>query len=514
MPKANITQAWVNSVAPSPKGHVIYMDAGGVHSQTGFGVRVSPAGQKSFIVQRGKGGLKERGVIGHPDRMTVAMARERAKEILGRMAKDPTLKLKDILKEPITEFQQQRAAEKRTFGLVYRQYLPAHGDGTFNKDGSPRDPEPAPVIPERKRKGRSPETIRDRRKVIALLEKKPIWKTPIADLTADHVDEAVAALFAEKGVPTRALGSGWKCLRYGRAAFNWECLRTKGDLRKEANPFAEWMRVHKPDLPEVRESRLRMHEPRDQIWLQELVKVRLNEDLSLQMRVSADYFLCVALFGGRRTETQRLCLDHIDLDSPQPYAFFRKENTKGGQAHYFPLTPWAVDILRNRVNKLKAEAAKKNGVIPGPDGGWLFQARTREDYDANKLAPSSYGPRELLKHLQAKAQVRYTLHDLRRTLASQLASQSKYNLGLVALALNHAAPKGNTSQVTPAYVSRDAKIEELRPQYLKWERTLRITAGLEAPPNLANLPPALQAALADPQMREVLLAALEAQGSV
>jgi integrase len=92
----------------------------------GFGLRTTPAGVKSFIVEARVNGRARRFVIGRADRLTAAEAREQARTVLAEMAqgKDPQVRRRaqregsDTLGEQLDDY----IAAKRLSGATAKKY--------------------------------------------------------------------------------------------------------------------------------------------------------------------------------------------------------------------------------------------------------------------------------------------------------------------------------------------------------------------------------------------------------
>src|SRR5215207_6214885 len=79
MPRVRLTKSSIDSL-PVPNKDVVYWDAG----LPGFGVKVTPAGRKAFIVMyrvAGAGSRLRKYTIGPYGRVTLAMARGQAQKI-------------------------------------------------------------------------------------------------------------------------------------------------------------------------------------------------------------------------------------------------------------------------------------------------------------------------------------------------------------------------------------------------------------------------------------------------
>jgi integrase len=82
---------FVRGLQPPPKGNRVHYDRGGKNPVRGFGVRVTAAGAKSFVLNYTIAGRERRMTIGGYPAWSVAAAREQAKSLRQRvdMAEDP-----------------------------------------------------------------------------------------------------------------------------------------------------------------------------------------------------------------------------------------------------------------------------------------------------------------------------------------------------------------------------------------------------------------------------------------
>ena len=84
--KARLTTRTVDDAKPRDRRYIVWDD-----ELTGFGVRVSPSGLRSFIVQYraregGRRAASRKQVLGHFPALTPARARSRAREVLRTVA--------------------------------------------------------------------------------------------------------------------------------------------------------------------------------------------------------------------------------------------------------------------------------------------------------------------------------------------------------------------------------------------------------------------------------------------
>jgi len=108
MPKVSFTARWINAVNLPEKGQVDYFD----DLTTGFGMRVSSAGRKSWFAMYRHGGRLRRYTIGTYPGLGLADARDKAKSLLHDVA---------VGNDPAAEKQSNRAAAK--FSELAEQYI-------------------------------------------------------------------------------------------------------------------------------------------------------------------------------------------------------------------------------------------------------------------------------------------------------------------------------------------------------------------------------------------------------
>lgn len=447
MAKVLITRQFLEWLSANKPGafDVIYRDT----KQSNFGVRASP-GAISFFVQRKMGGSTsfKRTLGTYPD-LPLEMARKRALVWLGWMAegKDPLL----VIKEQRAATQEAQEKNRRTFGKVFDDYAAI------------------------KRKNSATATIMDREKIAKKLAATKLWHVPFDEITVDIVDAAISKEM------DKHLATAWRIYRYARAAYAFEADK----LQISGNPFSLWRKWKAPQEVARREGVLPTSDAAGQKWLRELVKLREHEQASVA--VTADYLLCLLLWGGRKTETQKLTI--ADVKFKDRMVVFRGRNTKNKRDHYFPLTPWAAEIVKARI--------EKNGERKG---NWVFPSRIE--------GKSLVEIRPVLAMLEKASGLAINAHDLRRTFASELTGETNANLFLVKSAMNHA---GVTQDVTVGYIAIKAKVDALRPAYEARERRLRKLSGSATP--VEALPKSIQVTLKsaakNPELRNQLLEFLQ-----
>jgi hypothetical protein len=171
-------------------------------------------------------------------------------------------------------------------------------------------------------------------------------------------------------------------------------------------------------------------------------------------RCSLTSCCCHLIWGGRRREIQLLQWDALDIEEKQTGQFIGL-NTKSGLDHFFPLTPWALEILAQR---------RERNSLWGRDGDWVFPS--------DQHGKPIYDYRGLLEYLKEQSGVWLTAHDMRRTVATDALELTGSEM-FVSMALGHSKAD---SDVTMRYVKR--RVGLLRPIFEQRERALMAQVGL------------------------------------
>ena len=144
MPK--LTKTFVSNAKPPDKGQIIYRDTAFV----GLGLRVTPAGCKSYVVEGRVNGVFRRITLGRENQMTPTAARKKAYKILATLAsgKDPTLeknkkKVRDAtLQEVLEHYLSVRNVRPNHEEVLHKHYSTMFGrlarqtrDSNYPRDG-------------------------------------------------------------------------------------------------------------------------------------------------------------------------------------------------------------------------------------------------------------------------------------------------------------------------------------------------------------------------------------------
>ena len=307
--KVTLTKRTVDALVPEGKPWIAWDDR-----LTGFGVRVHPSGQKSYVVnyRAGNGGRKapnKRVVVGRAGRVTPDQARRLAQESLGRVAagEDPAgeraearglPRLGEACKDYIKSGHRRAASTERG----YRRYTTLHlGD----------------------------------------------WLSrPLDTITHRDIDGRFRLLTERHGeMPAN------QCLSFLRSVYRRPCVEHEG-LR---NPVEQWLaaggRYH-------RKTRKRISSPAEVLpcWRRGMEAVVKNP-------VHLDVLLFGLYTGMRRGEVMALRWEDVDLGK----GLFRVEETKTGQPLELPLTRQLGEALaRRRAGRDAAAEELLEWVFPSP----------------------------------------------------------------------------------------------------------------------------------------------------
>jgi len=169
-----------NARADDGKDRTIFWDT----KTTGFGLQVTAAGHKSFIVQyRAKGRSRRMAIDGV---LTLEAARKRARALLGKVAHD---------RDPLAERRADTARERDTFQAIAESYFA--------------------------REGKKLRTFEHRRQILSRLVYPTMGSRPIADIRRSDIVRLLDVIEDENG-PVMAD----RTLAYVRKVMNWHASRS------------------------------------------------------------------------------------------------------------------------------------------------------------------------------------------------------------------------------------------------------------------------------------------------
>jgi integrase len=403
--RAKFTKGYVDKVRPASKDD-FHWDT----DVKGFGLRITPTGKITFIVQgRVEGSGKEaRITIGAYGVFTVDQARDVAREHLRtmRMGTDPR------------EAKKQDEAMKVTLRQV--------ADAYFDRPGQPlRDSTKA-------------EMNRHIDKVFADWKDKPIASITVEACRKRHRE------MCEKGLNGKpAPGQAQIALVTLRTLINFanrRFARPDGSPLLPVNPVKvlsqdDW----KPFEP--RDRRIELHDV-GKAWnvLNEMRTAPKNQDA----KAAIDAVRFLLLTGARRSEAAALTWDrvHLDDDPAKCWWHLREEDNKTGNPVWLPLSSQAVELLKARKPADDDHNASK----------FVFPSRAKCGHVKDTRAPFE----RICKALGISG---LSSHDLRRTLITIGFSACNIELFKMELLTNH-VPEG----VTARHYIQTSRLQYLHPE--------------------------------------------------
>ncbi len=314
---------------------------------------------------------------------------------------------------------------------------------------------------------------------------KALWDTPLHRVTMEVIDQHFAALYYNS--PSMLM----KVLVYARPAYDHAALSETRNLRRgDENPFTVWRKTKKPKPPAPATDAIDLNSTAGKKWLITCHDLRSSTIGDFYMKVMADYFLLMLLWGTRKTETARLL--NCDVRWVDGLLFIRPDETKNHKPHAIPLTRWASHILRQRLDAnrqhLGQAADNDDETVQGVALGQEAQrhkhtARCQFIFPgspAQKIRPSPIDKHYLTEHrpaldiFNAASGLDITAHDLRRTFASGFRRCGAAPAE-VSQAMNHSKETGS---ITNRYIDVRDRAHALRPHYEVWEATVQAAVGL------------------------------------
>ena len=305
MPRIRITARKIESIRPPKVGQVDYWD----ESLSGFGLRVSMGGKKTWVYMYRQDGRKWRYTIGPYPAYGLAKAREEAKKLAGAVADG---------ENPAANKKAHRSAG--TFKELAEKYLEEHAKPnkrSWRKDNQAIERDLLPVFG---------------------------WKR--ANIIDQEDVEALIESIKDRGAPVQSN----RTLEILRGIFNWGLSKAK--IRREFQISTNPCQGVKKLGAERQRDRVLSDDEMKAIWL------AAGKDAS---RAAASFKLRL-MTAQRGGEVQMMRWEELDLESR--WWTIPAEHSKNGLAHRVPLTDVAIDILQ----ELEDDAPDPVWVFPKARG--------------------------------------------------------------------------------------------------------------------------------------------------
>ena len=405
---------------------------------TGFGLKVSPAGGRTYIFQyrmarRGEAErtAPRRYTIGKHGALTPDQARKRAEELAALVATGT---------DPFELEADQQAAKDHAKQEAERQAR-LEADLAFDRYA------PLWLADYEHDKGRRPSSVRLAKGIVGNHLTPAFKSKPMPHIDRTDLQRVLDAIPPQQKAIRRAVYA------YASVLFGWAMKR--GDI--PANPIEA---MGKPEAPKARERVLAD---------KELVKIW---EASKADAIFGPFYRLLILTGQRRAEVSGM--DWGELDKPAAIWTIPAERAKNGVAHIVPLSPAAIaELDAIAVARAAAEAKKKaskDDAKADDDGKWPKAGPVLTTN--GKTAISGFSKAKLaLDTAISKASSNvglpdWRIHDIRRTVATGF-QRLGVRFEVTEAVLNHVS--GARGGVAGIYQRHDWK-EEKRSALEVWAR--------------------------------------------
>ncbi len=377
-----------------------YVWDGGKGSVSGFGVKVTPKGAKSFVFQYRMRGAKtdRRYKIGRYGDWTVDLARERAREL--RLMVDRGIDPLDHDKASAKAAAKAKIMEvERAFNVISDRWFKIYKEEP-RRGGA------------REGRKRSAATIRMVQGAVAYFDKR-FGSEPIGEISEIEISAALDK------IPAKQLATRRNVYAAMRLLWGW----AHRQRLIEENPFD---RIEAPVLPPSR------------------ARVLVDSELALIWRASRriDYpfgpaYRVLLLSGQRRAEVFGMRWNELNQDAAE--WCIPGDRTKNGLAHVVPITPAVAEELgplcKGKRWPVKGLVFTTNGKSPSSG---FSRAKARLDGEIATMC----------KEAGVEKLEPWRLHDFRRTVATGL-QQLGVRLEVTEATLNHSS--GSRSGIVGVY---------------------------------------------------------------
>ncbi len=393
----------------------------------GFGLKVTPGGTKTYFLEWRMGGRntrKGRHTIGrHGSPWTPDTARNEAKRVLG------------LVKNGVDPTAERTERHREAVELAFDDY--------------------ADLFVERYAKRNQPRSWAATKRALHRDAKPVLHNRPLPQITRSEIVQLVERL------SDRSPGEARAAHKALRKLFRWAVQR--GDI--DRSPIADM----EPPSPSASRDRV-------------LSDVELAEVWYAACGLEAPFGPIVRLLvttGQRRNEVAAMRWSEVDFSNAT--WTIPAERAKNAKVHIVPLNALAMSALeemRPQADKtVKADSLIFTTTGKTPPSGW---SRAKQRIDAAILAKREQAAAEMEADIDSvTAPARWTLHDLRRTLATGL-QRLGVRFEVTEAVLNHIS--GSRSGVAGIY-QRHSWADEKRAALDAWGAHVERLIGSEAPPS-------------------------------
>ena len=427
MPTTQLTDAAVKRLkTPTDVDRIEYWDT----KTPGFGIRISSSGVRSWVmilrILKNGAWVQQRLTLGRYPGVTLAQAREKAIKAKGQaeQGEDPGAELRSVKRAKVD-------ASRQTFAVVRDEFLTKYR-GRQNR-------RPAPSTLAQMTRILNADLFTD-------------WRDrPLETISRRDVMDTLDVLM-ERGAETMAN----RTLAYLGVMFGWSVHR--GIIQTDPTDG-----IKKPGAEQSRSRVLSVAEIRA-IW-SGITDARPGD-------LFASIIQVLLLTGQRREEVAAMRWSELDLDGAM--WTLPESRAKNHREHLIPLSPAVIEILKAR------QAEQRSMPWFRTDYAFVSPPRSRTD------EPKPFqGWSKAKARLDERASIEpWTLHDLRRTVATRMAEDLRIAPHVIEAVLNHVS--GSRSGVAGTY-NRSLLLDERKSALNAWAGYVQQIVGDVASDNVVRL---------------------------
>lgn len=390
--RVKLTKSFIDQLELTP---AIYRDS----DLIGFAVRVNNS-YKTYIVEKKVLGRAVRSTLGLHGNITLAQAREMARERLLEMSKG--INPNDVKRQKISDNEQQLNAKKQkpTVKEAFDNYM-VH-------------------------KTLKPKTVSDYTIVIDKY---------FDDWHSIKLDEVSRKMIQEKHqlLSESSKAQANMAMRVFRAVYNFSIEHYLDDddqpILIPYNPVKTLSA--KKAWNKIKRRKTYINEDQIPDWINAIFTY---EDRGQSLETNRDFLLTLVLTGFRREECETLSWGNIDLK----YGTITSLDTKNGESHTLPMGDFLLALMKKRRRQIHGE--------------WVFPS-------AKSASGHIVNISKVRSKINAICKIRFTFHDLRRTFGS-VAENLDYGHYTIKRLLNH-KNDDDSGDVTSGYIQiSDKKLRE------------------------------------------------------